>query len=270
MQKIEEQPGRIKLTTRGPYLNYFLTYLIPLYGLQSVDIPAARSMSSDYATFFSKMNGNSLRYYELLNVRFFLSNNPLGIPGLAPRFNFQHPGTKENIYCYEYTNTMPRAQIVYSHVASAELDDIFNTLQSPGFDPRKSVLLISDDDHADKFPPAHNTAHLQYSTDITEYKQTKITIRTTLQDKGMLVLADHFDIGWNVYIDNKKSSIVRANYLMRGVFLDSGEHTVIFKYEPSMATYTISLIGLFILLILICIYFYRLYEQMDGASAAGN
>jgi uncharacterized membrane protein YfhO len=59
----------------------------------------------------------------------------------------------------------------------------------------------------------------------------------------------HFP-GWDVYIDSVKSTYYVANRIFKGVFLDSGQHTISFKFRPwvfifcaiiSVSTYVFSL-----------------------------
>ena len=44
-------------------------------------------------------------------------------------------------------------------------------------------------------------------------------------------------------MDQQPASLLRCNYIMRGVFLTPGEHTVEFRYHPSLATLCVSLGG---------------------------
>jgi hypothetical protein len=45
------------------------------------------------------------------------------------------------------------------------------------------------------------------------------------------LLNDRFDPQWSVTVDGKTSTLLRCNYLMRGVQLEPGPHTVKFSFQ---------------------------------------
>ena len=60
----------------------------------------------------------------------------------------------------------------------------------------------------------------------------------------MLLLNDKFDPGWSVTVDGHPVEILRCNYLMRGVALTAGAHTVEFRYRTSTVPLTVSLLAI--------------------------
>jgi uncharacterized membrane protein YfhO len=69
-----------------------------------------------------------------------------------------------------------------------------------------------------------------------------------------LVLSDQWYPGWKAFIDDKETSLHRANYLFRGVWVPEGEHVVSFRYQPLLfavgtiisITSALSLVGVWI------------------------
>jgi hypothetical protein len=55
---------------------------------------------------------------------------------------------------------------------------------------------------------------------------------------SVLLLNDKFDPNWRVTVDGKPAELLRCNFIMRGVYLTSGAHTVEFEFElPSVSLY---------------------------------
>ncbi|MGB3328556.1 MAG: YfhO family protein, partial [Thermomicrobiales bacterium] len=67
---------------------------------------------------------------------------------------------------------------------------------------------------------------------VTTTAPETITVHATLNAPGLLVLSEVYDKGWNAYVDGKKTEVMRTNGALRGVALQAGEHTVVFRYEP--------------------------------------
>ena len=61
-------------------------------------------------------------------------------------------------------------------------------------------------------------------------------VRATPDRPALLVLNDAFAPGWTAEVDGRPAPIVRANALVRGVWLDAGVHRVTFRYRaPGLA-----------------------------------
>ena len=122
------------------------------------------------------------------------------------------------------------------------------TLASPSFNPQETVLV------ANSIPapaaPATNTAALK--AEITSYAPKKLTIHTSAPGTPtVLLLNDKWDEGWNVTVDGKPAELLRANFIMQGVALPAGEHTVQFTFSPRSTIFFISLAAV-LLGILLC------------------
>lgn len=67
----------------------------------------------------------------------------------------------------------------------------------------------------------------------------------------------YYDGGWNAYIDSKPVAYFKANYVLRGIVIPAGKHTIDFKFEPAsyktgvMITKYTSFLILFVITIVI-------------------
>jgi len=71
------------------------------------------------------------------------------------------------------------------------------------------------------------------SIKITERQNDKITYASSAATPQFAVFSEiYYNRGWDAYIDGKKADYVKANYLLRGMELPAGKHTVEFRFEP--------------------------------------
>jgi hypothetical protein len=86
-----------------------------------------------------------------------------------------------------------------------------------------------------KFP----TANTSYSTDgsiaLTEYLPNKLTYAVNVSgEQALAVFSEiYYAKGWTATIDGQETTILRANYILRGLEIPRGEHTVVFTFKPS-------------------------------------
>jgi len=74
-------------------------------------------------------------------------------------------------------------------------------------------------------------------------------LEVSLTEGRFLLFNEYYDKEWNVYIDGEKAELLKANYLMRAVYLpNQGTHKVEFKYEPRSTWKLIAVAGCGILL----------------------
>ena len=140
----------------------------------------------------------------------------------------------------EFEDALPRAG-VYAHWRSGVADETaLATLPDPEWDPHREVLV------AEKIPaPDFEYANAKVVPARYEfYDPKRVVISTDADYSTVLMLNDKHHPAWQVTVDGKPAKLLRANYLMRGVHLSPGKHTVEFKFAPPAGSIRISLAGL--------------------------
>ena len=97
-----------------------------------------------------------------------------------------------------------------------------------------------------------------FRSDFVSYAPKDIVLKAEAAAASVLLLNDHFNKDWKVFVDGSPEKLLRCNFLMRGVYLLPGSHTVEFKFLPpvgllyvSAAAVVLAMAGLGILLVLL-------------------
>ena len=90
---------------------------------------------------------------------------------------------------------------------------------------------------------------------LVTYKPNYIKYISNNTNAGVAVFSEiYYPKGWNVTIDGKNASHFQADYVLRGLQIPAGKHTIEFKFEPQVVKTgsSIALISsIFMLLLLI-------------------
>ena len=70
------------------------------------------------------------------------------------------------------------------------------------------------------------------TVDFASYAPRRIVLQAKADAPAVLLLNDRFSPIWKVSVDGKPAKLLRCNYLMRGVYLPPGSHTVAFRFSP--------------------------------------
>jgi hypothetical protein len=78
-------------------------------------------------------------------------------------------------------------------------------------------------------PVPDSTASLHLVDNVLE----KIDYKFSAKTNQFAVFSEiYYDKGWNAYLDGKKTDYLRVDYLLRGMAVPAGEHTIEFRFEP--------------------------------------
>ena len=67
----------------------------------------------------------------------------------------------------------------------------------------------------------------------TKYSPNVMEYSAITKNQRLVVFSEiYYPAGWKAFVDGKETEILRVNYLLRAIKLDSGEHKIEFKYSP--------------------------------------
>ncbi len=257
--------------------------LFPYYNIQSLDVVMMPRLPEDLAAFETALAPLGTpdtvyliaRRWELTNTRYLLGfagfldalNTQLDPvqrrfhivtrfdvepkPGVDRVSNFEEltavPNDSGGCALFEFAGALPRAKL-YSHWQISTNDsDTLRMLASSNFNAWETVLVSSPS----PMPPAINATNENSGTvEFKSYAPKDTRVQPHAEKPSVLLLNDKYDPNWQVFVDGKPAPLLRCNFIMRGVYLTPGAHTVEFKFSLPLGPLYVSLsaIGVGILL----------------------
>jgi hypothetical protein len=132
----------------------------------------------------------------------------------------------------EFTGALPRAKFYSKWEIITNRAEIMPRLLSPAFDPHESVIL------ADPTTSKSTTGAGDGEVAFQEYAPKRLVLKSRSSSQGIVLLNDRWNEYWKAEVDHRPVPILTANYLMRAVEVGAGEHTIEFRFEPPVGTFS--------------------------------
>jgi hypothetical protein len=99
------------------------------------------------------------------------------------------------------------------------------------FNPKNTVVI--DQRFKDKVKTTEFAKDSLSSIALTYYSPDTLTYEYNASSDKFVVFSDiYYEQGWNAYVDGALTDHIRVNYLLRGMNVPAGKHTVEFRFEP--------------------------------------
>lgn len=257
------------------YNDEWLQQQFPFYNVQSSDLVEARTMPKDLSAFLNALNETNAnqawltsRLWQLTNTRYILgpqslndfwsqqaglSQSPLLMvarfsitpkPGVLKAVNFDQltavPDNEGPFALFEFTAALPRAKLYEHWQVDANNSSVLKELFNPAFNPQTSVFV------GGRVPVNSGTVSTNQTAEsvhFISYAPKDIVLKAEAGLPSILLLNDHYDPNWKVLVDGKPEKLLRCNFLMQGVYLLPGTHTVEFRFRPPIGLLYVSLVA---------------------------
>jgi hypothetical protein len=190
----------------------------------------------------------ALRALDLLSV----SDLLIG-PLQAIRFPLHGPGLSVAYHgsdgvVYHNADALPRVFVVDRQQTVRSESAQLATVTAPGFDGRRVAVTATPVPGLPQAPAvtagsgsaaggsAAGGATAGTSARLVSYTGQRAVIQATATARSLVVLTDDFYPGWSATVDGRPAPVRRVDYLLRGVALTPGTHTVVFSYQPASWT----------------------------------
>lgn len=255
------------------YRLIWLQQLFPFYNIQSLDFVQMSRMPDDLSDYVAAFKPAVIsdaprvaREWQLTNTRYLLGAASISdflkqnLSDLAPplkiinRFNVVPkpggvfttgmdqmtavPDTSGLYAVFEYPDALPRAKLYSNWQVNTNVRDVLKLIVNPAFDPVHTVAVSTD---VPAPSPAAATNQDSGTVQITSYAPKDVVLKSDAPVPTVLLLNDRFEPAWKVVVDGQPQTVLRCNYLMRGVHLDPGQHIIEFTYHPPFHALYLSL-----------------------------
>ncbi len=133
---------------------------------------------------------------------------------------------------YKNKNFINRFYSPENLLAAKSPFDTYQILNSSNFDLKKTAVLNENPEKAKLS---------QCILSNLQYNSQKITLSTNCPQEGFLAFSQVFYPGWNAYINNQKTQILKTNGIFSGLKLPPGNSEILIEYLPRSFKYGIYL-----------------------------
>jgi hypothetical protein len=156
-----------------------------------------------------------MEMFNMLNVKYFIVGDSSG-QQLYPQ---QNPTANGNAWFVK--------EYVLVDNADAEIDSLsrFNSREKTFIDKR-----FSDQLNNIKIIP-DSSARISLSS----YAPNKLIYQSEATTPQLAVFSEiYYEKGWNAYVDGQPVPHFRCNYVLRGMIVPAGKHTIEYKFDPEV------------------------------------
>ena len=268
----------------------WLQQQFPVYNIQTLDVIEMPRVPADLAAYTKSISAipnptgweSTLRLWQLTGTSYVLALasafddvNQASRPGAEPfrvlqRFDIVPKAGVTNASpaledltarlddngpyaLFEYTRALPRAKLFTHWEYQTNNTALLAALGNPDFDFGQTVLVSGPVPSA---PPYMNPNQNGGTVSFASYVPKDIVLKCNAAAPAVLLLNDHYDPDWHVRVDGQPESLLRCNFIMRGVYLTPGAHTVEFKFQPPVHLMYVSLaaIGLAFIVLMVVLF----------------
>ena len=229
-------PGHFRVfPLQTPYGQNPTSNAIPSYHYQQVGGYHAAKLQRyqnyiDHILQLGRQGGPNENALDLMNTRYVVAEEKL--PGTSVAYADDQSG----VLVLENPDAVPRGFFVGQTEVVEDPETQWARLRDESFDLREAALLTEPLDES--VTPIDSGSTAEVTLESYEPPEIRWTVET---DAPRLFVASevYYPAGWNAYLDGEEVPIRPVDYLLRGVHVPEGEHTLVMRFEPRSHQYGI-------------------------------
>jgi hypothetical protein len=159
-----------------------------------------------------QISRGNMEVFNMLNTKYFITQNPATGASMAQL----NPNANGPVWFVKAVQFVP--------TADAEMN-VLNTLHTKD----SAVAQQKFAPQVKQQPQFDSSAIIK----ATEYLNDKIIYTSSSKTNQFAVFSEvYYPHGWNAYIDGQKADYIKVDYVLRGMSVPAGNHTIEFRFEP--------------------------------------
>jgi hypothetical protein len=160
----------------------------------------------------NQLSKGNMQVYNMLNAKYFIQRNPAN----------GQPEARLNSGAFGPVWLVKAIHYVKDGNEEMKALDSINVRDTAIIQQKYQGLVKSE-------PVPDSTASIK----LIENLNDKLTYKFSAKTNQFAVFSEvYYDKGWNVFIDGNKADYYRVDYVLRGMAIPAGEHTIEFRFEP--------------------------------------
>ena len=166
----------------------------------------------------------SAHFFNMLNTKYYILD--LNSSGVVGNMNPQKPDEKPGVLPNPFA--LGNAWSVSNVNWVKNADEEIAAVGEQNFDPKNTAVI--DERFKDIIGDELTLANC--AIQLIDYKPNYLKYTANADGEALVVFSEIFyDKGWKAFIDGVEIPHFRANYILRGLKISSGEHDVEFKFD---------------------------------------
>ena len=136
---------------------------------------------------------------------------------------------------FRLPDASPRASVVTTWRTVSSPSGALTAISDRGFDPRRTAVIEAEDDDS-AVGSASITEPVENGTaTYRSFGPQEAHIDVAADSAAMVLVRNAYDPGWHATVDGRPARVVPADYLIQGIRVPPGSHSVVLRYDdPSI------------------------------------
>jgi hypothetical protein len=253
-----EYPYRVFPLLDNPYSSATAAYFYPILGgYTGAKLGVIQDVMYGRGPLNIQNQNFNPQLLDLMNVKYLTYTQGLPLPGFQPVFESQSG------VVYENQNVLPKAFFVDSVITVQDPNTAFEYLMPGQLDVSEAAVVETS-------KTISTSQDTTASVEVTNYTGPEMTLEVSRSVPGFLVLSEiYYPAGWTATLNGEEIPIFKTDYLLRGLEIPAGEHTLELNFMPR--TYEIGVmlgwISLILQLLIAALWGFSLFRNRSNSGS---